>query len=160
LPGAGKTTLATRLAAERNAVRLTKDEWLWALGASPWDRLTGEKVERRLWHLAQDLLRLGLSVILDFGLWARVKRDEIRLVARDLGVGVELHYLDVPPDELWRRIELRNSTPAWADEPIRRVHLDEWTAMFQAPDAAELALFDPTPSRPGRRLPGRPYEVR
>lgn len=32
LPGAGKTTLARRLASERGAVRLTKDDWLVALG--------------------------------------------------------------------------------------------------------------------------------
>ena len=25
------------LAADRGAVRLTKDEWLWALGSTPWD---------------------------------------------------------------------------------------------------------------------------
>ena len=45
LPGAGKTKLATQLAADRSAVRLTKDEWLWALGSTPWDRPTGEKIE-------------------------------------------------------------------------------------------------------------------
>ena len=37
LPGAGKTALARQLAADRSAVRLTKDEWLWALGSTPWD---------------------------------------------------------------------------------------------------------------------------
>jgi predicted kinase len=143
LPGAGKTTVATRLAAERNAVRLTKDEWQWALGSSPWDRETGEKIERQLWPLAQDILRLGLSVVLDFGLWARVERDDMRTVARALGAGVELHYLDVPIDELWRRIDARNYAPPWDAEPITREHLDEWLAIFQAPDAEELALFDP-----------------
>jgi predicted kinase len=145
LPGSGKTALAAQLAQERSAVRLTKDEWLWALGASPWDRPTGEKVEQQLWRLAQEILRLGLSVVLDFGLWARVERDEMRAVARGLGVGVELHYLDVPPDELWRRIEGRNAAPPWDDEPIRRADLDEWRAIFEAPDAAELALFDAPP---------------
>lgn len=143
LPGSGKTTLATRLAAERRAVRLTKDEWQWALGSSPWDRPTGERIERQLWHLTQDILRLGLSVVLDFGLWARVERDDMRTVARDLGVGVELHYLEVPADELWRRIDVRNSAPPWDTEPISRENLDEWIAIFQAPDAEELALFDP-----------------
>jgi len=147
LPGAGKTTLATRLAAERGAVRLTKDEWLWALGSSPWDRVTGERVEQELWHLAREILRLGLSVVLDFGLWARAERDEMRTVARDRGVGVELHHLDVPPDELWRRIEVRNASPPWDAEPIRRADLDEWLTIFQVPDAAELALFDPPPDR-------------
>ena len=145
LPGAGKTALATRLASERRAVRLTKDEWLWALGSTPWDRPTGEKIERELWRLAQEILSLGLSVVLDFGLWARIERDEMRSVARGLGVGVELHYLEVPSEELWRRIELRNSAPPWDNEPISRAHLNEWLAIFEAPDASELALFDPPP---------------
>lgn len=113
--------------------------------ASPWDRPTGEKIEQQLWRLAQEILSLGLSVVLDFGLWARVERDEMRAVARGLGVGVELHYLEVPPDELWRRIEVRNAAPAWDKEPIGRADLDEWRAIFQAPDAEELALFDPPP---------------
>ncbi len=109
LPGAGKTTLARELAASRSAVRLTKDEWLFALGTSPWDEPTQTKLERELWHLAQEVLKLGLSVVLDFGLWGRSERDEFRAAARDLGVGVELHYLDAPHDELWRRIDVRNS---------------------------------------------------
>jgi predicted kinase len=145
LPGAGKTGLATRLAAERSAVRLTKDEWLWALGSTPWDRPTGTRIEQELWRLAQEILSLGLSVVLDFGLWARIERDEMRTVARRLGVGVELHYLEVPTDELWQRIELRNSAPPWDNAPIGRADFDAWLAIFQAPDAEELDLFDRPP---------------
>jgi predicted kinase len=143
LPGAGKTTLAIRLAADRRAVRLSKDEWLWALGSSPWDQVVGTRIEQELWRLAQELLQLGVSVVIDFGLWSRVERDEMRSAARALGVGVELHYLDVPIDELWRRIDARNSSPAWVDRPITRAELEEWSGGFEAPDAAELALFDP-----------------
>jgi predicted kinase len=126
-------------------VHLTQDEWLWALGSTPWDESAREKVDHQLWRLAQEILRLGLSVVLDFGLWARIERDEMRTVARGLGVGVELHYLDVPTDELWRRIDARNAEPPWDSHPIRRADLDGWAASFQAPDAAELALFDPPP---------------
>ena len=145
LPGAGKTTLARQLAADRSAVRLTKDEWLTALGSSPWDTPAREKVERELWRVAQEILRLGPSVVIDFGLWARSERDEMRSAARGLGVGVELHYLDLPAEELWRRIEARNALPPWDSYPIRRVDLDGWIAGFEAPDAVELALFDPPP---------------
>jgi predicted kinase len=145
LPGAGKTTLASQLAADRSAVRLTKDEWLGALGSTPWDQPTREKVEHELWRLAQEILRLGLSVVLDFGLWARIERDQMRGVARGLGVGVELHYLHTPTDELWRRIEARNSEPPWDSYPIRRADFDGWLRVFQAPDPAELALFDSPP---------------
>ena len=126
--------------------RLTKDEWLWALGSTPWDKPTREKVEHELWRLAQEILRLGVSAVLDFGLWARIERDEMRSAARGLGVGVELHYLDVPAGELWRRIEARNSEPPWDSYPIRCADLDGWLRVFQAPDAAELALFDPPPT--------------
>jgi predicted kinase len=142
LPGAGKTTLARMLAADRGAVCLTKDEWLWALGSTPWDEPTRKKVEDELWRLSQGLLRLGVSVVLDFGHWARIERDEMRRVARDLEVGIELHYLDVPVEELWRRIEARNSEPPWRDHPICHADFDEWLSLFQAPDAAELALYD------------------
>ena len=145
LPAAGKTTLARQLAADRSALRLTQDEWLTALGSSPWDEQTREKVDHQLWNLAQEVLRLGMSVVLDLGLWARIERDEMRSAARGLGVGVELHYLDVPTDELWRRIQARNSQPPWESYPIRRADLDGWLLLFQAPDAAEMALFDPPP---------------
>jgi predicted kinase len=149
LPGAGKTALARQLAVDRGAVRLTKDEWLWALGSTPWDEPTQEKVEHELLHLAYEILGFGLNVVLDFGLWARVERDELRSAARQLGVGVELHYLDRPPDELWRRINARNADPPWNSHPIRREDLERWLLAFQAPDAAELALFDPPPVSPG-----------
>ena len=145
LPGAGKTTLAKQLAADRRALRLSKDEWLWALGSTPWDATTQKKVERELWRLAQEALRLGLGVVLDFGLWARTERDELRSVARGLGVGVELHYLDVQTNELWRRIDERNTQPPWDAYPIRSADFDEWIPHFQAPDVAEQALFDPPP---------------
>ncbi len=147
LPGAGKTTLAHRIAVERDAVRLTKDEWLWALDASPWDAPTNEKVERELWRIAREILSRGVSVVLDFGLWARVERDEMRTAARSLGVGVELHYLDAPIDELWRRVQARNLEPPWDSEPILHSHLVNWASTFQEPDAAELALFD-SPTEP------------
>lgn len=146
LPGAGKTMLATQIAAERPAVRLTKDEWLWALGTTPWDEPTRHKLEAQLWRLAQELLRLGLSVVLDFGLWARVERDEMRSVARGLGVGIELHYLAVPTEELWRRIASRNSYPPWDSCPISRADLDGWSSIFQPPDAGELSLYDTPPN--------------
>jgi len=145
LPGAGKTTLARRLAADRGAVRLTKDEWLWALGTTPWDDAARVRVEQELWRLAQEILRLGCSVVLDFGLWARAERDELRTVARALGVGVELHHLDAPVDELWRRVEARNAAAPWDSHPIRRADLDAWLEVFEPPDAAELALFDSPP---------------
>ena len=58
---------------------------------------------------------------------------------------MELHYRDVPVDELWRRVEARNVEPPWNSQPIRRSHFNEWAQNFLAPDAVELALFDAPP---------------
>ena len=48
--------------------------------------------------------------------------------------------------ELWRRIQARNSEPPWNSYPIGPTDFDVWLRIFQAPDAAELALFDPPPN--------------
>lgn len=48
LPGAGKTSLARRLAADHPALRLTTDEWQIALGADPWDEDLRARLEREL----------------------------------------------------------------------------------------------------------------
>ena len=142
LPGSGKTTLARELAAEVGAVRLCPDEWKHALGIDYYDEASRVRLEARLWELAQELLGLGQPVILENGFWAREERDELRLAARAMGVPVELRFLDAPVDELWRRLEDRNAAAPPGAAPIAKDDLERWAQQFEAPDAAELALFD------------------
>lgn len=142
LPGSGKTTLAKKLAPEVTAVRFSPDEWKHDLGIDYYDEARRVRLEQRLWRLGQELLSLGQSVILENGFWAREERDELRLAARSLGVGVELHYLKTPIDELWRRLETRNELALPGTAPIKLEDLEKWALQFEAPDAAELALFD------------------
>ena len=142
LPGSGKTTLAKQLAPQLAAVRLCPDEWRHDLGIDYYDEDARVRLEQRLWRLGQELLGLGQSVILENGFWAREERDELRLVARSRGLAVELHYLEAPVDELWRRLEMRNELAVPGTVPITREDLERWALQFEAPDAAELALFD------------------
>src|SRR5207244_828485 len=142
LPASGKSALARKLARKIPGVRLDKDGWATQLGADLWDEEFRVRLEHRLWVLSQDLLARGQSVILEWGHWARVERDEKRLGARALGVGVELHYLDVPVEELIARAERRTESGEWAAAPITRAHFEEWAAIFQPPDAEEFLLFD------------------
>ena len=144
LPGSGKTTLAKQLARDVPAVRLCPDEWKHDLGIDYYDEDGRVRLEQRLWRLGQELLGLGQSVILENGFWGREERDELRLAARSLGVAVELHYLEAPIDELWRRLEIRNKRAVPGTAPIEREDLEKWSLQFEAPDAAEQALFDET----------------
>jgi predicted kinase len=142
LPGSGKTTLAKQLAPEVPAVRFCPDEWKHDLGIDYYDEQRRVRLEQRIWRLGRELLGLGQSVILEHGFWAREERDQLRLGARTLGVAVELHYLEAPVDELWRRLEIRNELALPGTVPIKREYLEKWALQFEAPDAAELALFD------------------
>ncbi|MFI1884563.1 AAA family ATPase [Streptomyces jumonjinensis] len=150
LPGAGKTTLAKRLAKELPAVRLCPDERLTDLGVDLFDERTRDRLERRFREHAQELLRLGQTVILEFGFWGRSERDEKRRGAHALGVPVELRYLPAPVDELCRRLEARDGTGEPGSAPIGRELIEEYARQFEAPGADELALFDaPSADRKG-----------
>jgi len=142
LPASGKSTLARQLAREIPAIRLDKDQWTTDLGLDVWDDEFRVRIERQLWALSQELLAHGQSVILEWGHWARAERDEKRLGARTLGVGVELHYLDAPLDELIERAQRRNASGEWRASPMTRAHFEEWATIFQPPDEEELLLFD------------------
>jgi predicted kinase len=121
---------------------LDKDGWVTQLGADVWDDEFRVRIEDQLWVLSQDLLARGVSVILEWGHWARVERDEKRLGARALGVGVELYDLHAPLEELIMRAERRTASGEWTASPMTRAHFEMWATMFQPPDEEEIRLFD------------------
>jgi hypothetical protein len=139
LPGAGKTTLAKALERQGSVVRLCPDEWMIALGADGYDAQMRETVEGLQWDLAQRLLALGVSVILENGFWRREERDRYRARAAELGAAAKVHFLDVPPDELIRRLKDRNSNPPPGSYAVRLEDIGAWmSAAFEAPTADEL----------------------
>ncbi len=143
LPASGKSTLARQLAPKiPAAIRLDKDAWVTQLGADLWDDEFRVRLEHQLWVLTQELLARGQSVILEWGHWARVERDEKRLEARALGVGVELHYIHAPLEQLIERAERRNASIEWTTAPMTRADFETWATIFQPPDEEEMQLFD------------------
>lgn len=141
LPGSGKTTVAKTVERALPAVRLSPDEWLAELGFDLFDAEARDRVQRRQWLHAQDLLVAGIAVILEDGFWERSARDEKRLRARELGAEVELRYLDVSMVELERRLARRNREPGEAT--ITPELLRQWQPYFEVPTRAELDQYDP-----------------
>jgi predicted kinase len=142
LPGSGKTTLARQLEEALPALRLCGDEWMTNLGIDLFDEAARDRIEQLFWGLAQQVLALGQSVILESGFWTRSERDEKRLVARAIGAAVELRVLDVPLAERWDRIETRNALPSSGTVPISYAQLAGWDAFFERPTPDEVARFD------------------
>jgi predicted kinase len=138
LPGSGKTAHAKLLEGRLHAIRLSPDEWMDALALDLYDEARREKIEALQWKFGQELLALGLTVIIEWGTWARSERDTLRLGARALGAAVELHYLSAPVDILFDRIQRRGTE----NPPIEREQLLRWAEIFQVPAPEEMALFD------------------
>jgi predicted kinase len=142
LPCSGKTTLAKQLEQERSALRLTPDEWQVPLfgqdAAQPEHDARHSLIETMLWKIASRALELGTNVILDFGFWAREEREDFQQRAKDLGASSEVHFLDVPKEELLRRLAVRNSQPSHASFHIAEKSMILWIEFFQRPAPEEL----------------------
>jgi predicted kinase len=138
LPAAGKTTQAAELAAAHQALRLTPDHWMIPLfGDSMAD---GKRwvLEGRLISVALQTLRLGTSVVLDYGLWGRDERSALRWLAKSAGAACQVIYLPVDKDTQLTRIAHRQETRPHQTFPMSEADVDAWREQFQVPDAAEL----------------------
>lgn len=113
------------------------------LGIDLFDGEARARIEALQWRLAQELLVLDQSIIIEWGVWHRSERDMLRERARELSVAVELRYLDEPVDVLWERVKTRSWEGRWASRDITYDDLTEWMSVFERPGAAEQALFDP-----------------
>jgi predicted kinase len=138
LPGSGKTRLARELERRLGAIRFAPDEWMDALSLDIYDEAMRANIEALQWKLAQQLLALGLIIIIEWGTWGRSERDALRLGARALGAAVELHFLSASEDVLFERIQRRGLE----NPPIERSELSRWVEKFQAPMPEEMALYD------------------
>jgi predicted kinase len=92
---------------------------------------------RPIW-LAPAALRLGTSVVLDFGFWARDERSALRWLAASAGASCQVVYLPVDRATQRVRIAHRQAHAQHQTFAISQAEADTWRAQFEAPDTAEL----------------------
>jgi predicted kinase len=111
---AGKTTLARKLAAEHGAVLICEDEWLVRLEADIHSlddfALHARRLRAALGPHVVQLLRLGISVVLDVPGNTAPAREWIRSLFEAAQARHELHWIDVPDDVCRARLRARNET--------------------------------------------------
>jgi predicted kinase len=124
LPAAGKTRRARELASAWSALRLTPDEWMIPLFGHEQPEGRRNVLEGRLIWLALSALRIGVNVVLDFGVWAKDERSALRALAASVGATSELVYLPVDPEEQWHRVQAHCSSDAASRFEMTKADLD------------------------------------
>jgi len=71
-----------------------------------------ERVERclaQIWTTASCVAERGIPCVLDIGLGQAASRARVVKLAGQAGLSVQLHVVDAPAEERWRRVEARNA---------------------------------------------------
>lgn len=131
--GAGKTTYSKKLSEDLSAVRLNGDEYCEAHFTTEeleadWDKCFSQAITS-LWCEAEQTLKGGHDVILDFGFWDRKSRDYARSMAYQWNVEFEHIYLDTPDNVLLERLSKRSG--AIAENNIK--NFDKLKTGFEQP---------------------------
>lgn len=150
-PGAGKTTYALKLSETLGAVHFSIDEWMVSLygpdAPQPmdwgWIATRVRRCEDLIAAMALRTVRRGTPAVLDLSFLRTADRERFAQMARDAGVRVRLHYVDVDPAERWRRVSDRNERKGETYHlTVTRPMFDGIESIWQPPSMAELATLD------------------
>ncbi|MGH1351774.1 MAG: AAA family ATPase [Methyloligellaceae bacterium] len=136
--GAGKTTWSKKLAHETGALRLNADEFCEENFTAReleenWEECFSSAVDK-LWCIAQQELKNGNNVILDFGFWSYSSRQQARKLASDLNIHFRHIYINTPDNILLERLKARSGQ-------IAKKNLDNFDCLkeqFEPPNEDEI----------------------
>jgi predicted kinase len=139
--GAGKSTLAKQLASRPATLLISEDHWTSSLFAGElktiedYGRLSAQLRAAMVPHIV-DILRQGLSVVLDFPANTVKSRAWMRSLIAEAQVAHELHLLDIPDEICKQRLRARNAS---GEHPfqVSDAEYDQFTSHFVPPGADE-----------------------
>lgn len=156
--GAGKTTYAAALAEQVGGVVFSIDQWMaalfWMDSATPiqpdWAMARVNRCYDQIWTVAAQVAGRETPVVLDLGFTKAVDRRRFAGLAVQAGMSAQLHFLDIPAEERWRRIGRRNADKAETYQlpfDVTREMFDYVEGLWEPPSAEEMADLN------GRRIP-------
>jgi len=143
--GAGKSTLAAKLASETGGLVLAEDHWLPTLYP---EQITSIEDYRResarfraaIAPLIVDLLQRGITIVLDFPANTVASRAWMHGLAEEAGIIASLHFLDLPDHVCLARLHARNAAGTHAYQATD-AEFEQFTAHFAAPTEDEGFLI-------------------
>jgi len=142
--GCGKSTYANWLRTEKNAVVLSSDDLMMCL----FDSCIGpdkhqeylSRCKKFLYIQAEDFVKMGFDVALDFGFWQKSERTEVAKMFAEKGIETKLAFINTDYDTITNNLNKRNTLVENGE--TRAYHIDDekrqrFDAMFQAPSENE-----------------------
>lgn len=149
--GAGKTTYALALSERLGAIHFSIDDWMVRLygpdAPQPpdwvWISTRVRRCEDLIGGVALQTARRCVPAVLDLSFLRTADRERFAAMAREAGVSVRLHYVDVDRDERWRRVTARNERKGETYRlTVTRFMFDGIETIWQPPSTTELAELD------------------
>jgi predicted kinase len=151
--GAGKTTYALRLSDNLQGVRFSIDEWMAALFwmdtpqplSSSWSMERVERCLTQIWAMARQIAGRNVPCVLDIGFGQTHSRAKFADLAKAAGLSVQLHFIDVPAEERWRRVETRNAQKGRTYQlafDVTREMFDFVEGLWEPPTHAEMLAYN------------------
>lgn len=115
--GAGKTTLARRLAEEIGGLPVSIDDWMaklfWMDSPQPiqfeWTIERINRCEALIADVAVAGVQTGTPVVLDLGFTEAAHRAKFASIAHGAGARLVIHEISGPADLRWARVQQRNA---------------------------------------------------
>ena len=143
----GKSTYAERLRIENKAVLLSIDEIMLAMfGLYVGDKHDEyvEKTEKYLFDKSVEIIKNGIDVIFDLGLWTKDERRYAKEFYSSRSIEHEIHYLNIS-DAIWKeRLDKRNRAVAAGEiiaYPVDDNLAAKFGAIFEMPDKDEIDVW-------------------
>ena len=140
--GAGKSTVAKRLAASHGATLICEDVWLARLFGDEMKSFDdykrfAQRLKSVVGPLAIDLLISGHSVVLDFPANTRSSRAWFRSIYEKAGAAHTLHDVNTSNQTCLRRIGERNTERPEGSHHLTEDDFLQISSFFEAPAQAE-----------------------
>lgn len=140
--GAGKTTVASRVAQELGAILIAEDIWLTRLFGDQMKTFDdyirfSRQLKTVVGPLVVDLLTSGQSVVLDFQANTKTGRAWFRSVFEQAGAAHVLHFLNTPDEVCLSRIAKRNAERPEGSHRLTEEDFLHVSSYFQAPEESE-----------------------
>jgi len=145
LPGSGKSTLAKEMQSQKNTETFSSDKLLIRTYGTDFPPEKFDEYQKTLRESIKkkttELLRAGVSVVLDFGFWTKAERTEYIELARQEQADSEIIFFDVSQTTLLKRIETRNTHLKHDELLVTPEMLTRFSKTFEPPTEDETTIY-------------------